>query len=499
MRRLGLILLAIFAVCSAPASAVVFKADSRRLGPRVRSHFLGFSGEFELIRRYVAQRNTGTANPTFVQMARNLDAWGGGMPVLRIGGGSTDSFWFANGINVRGPGDTYTIDYNWLKDIRAYTEASGSPLVLGVNLGRNNPGLAAQWARVVMSWFAPGTVKALEIGNEPDNYFQRPLDESGKMTRRRSYGPAQYLRELYAYTSAMIKETPVPPLAGPATITAYGPWLAAIPRIIANQRRRLSLVTIHDYPLFACGKKVGTKRDVSPRELMAPTAVEGHYAVVRQVVNAARRYHKRVRLTESNSVACGGAQGVSDAYASAVWGVDWLFLMAAAGVEGVDFHTSSSLYQPFAPVTLPDGRRAIVTRPLYYAMLLFAEATAHNARLITSTYTAKKGIPGVHTWATYDAVDRDVRVAIVNKSGRSRRVAVSVPRGRSRGTIKRLTGPSLGATEGVSLGGQSFPEVSFDGVLPGAPRLTQVRRRRGTFTVRMPRYGVALLTVAASG
>ena len=296
-----------------------------------------------------------------------------------------------------------------------------------------------------------------------------------------------------------MKVTPRPPIAGPSIIGGYANWLAAFSRIIANQRKRLALVTVHRYPLFACGKKPGTKRHVSPRELMQPAATDANYGPIRNLVLQAARYRKRVRLTESNSVACGGAHGVSDAYASAIWGVDWLFLMAAAGVEGVDFHTSSQLYQPFSPVTLNDGRRAVVARPLYYAMLLFAEATAHHARLLPSAFPGRKSVPGLHTWATYDRVDRRFRVAVVNRTGRARAVRLRVPRGRSSGTVKRLSGPSLGATEGVSLGGQSFPDVSLDGVLPGTPSLTRVHRRRGMFTVRMPRYGVALLTVPAAG
>jgi hypothetical protein len=501
-RRSVLTLAMAGALAGAPVAAAKDKpvlVDSHKLGPRIPSHFMGFSGEFHLLRPMIAQKNTGVANPVMIQLAQNLAADGDGAPVLRVGGGSTDSFWFANGKNQRGPRDLYTIDYNWLKDVKAYVDASHSPLIIGVNLGRNDPALAAQWAQVVMNWFTPGSVKALEIGNEPDNYFQRLADpKTGEMTRPPDYGPADYLNDLSSYTSAMLQVTPTPPIAGPATIASYADWLEAFPEIIAAQRKQLSLITIHRYPLLSCGKTAGSHRFVNPLELMGPHAVDQHFRDVRTFVLDAARYGKRVRITESNSVACGGADHVSNAFASSIWGVDWLFLMAAAGTEGVDFHTASSLYQPFTMYQTSTGRRAATVRPLYYAMLLFAEATAHHARLITSSYPLATTV-GLHTWSTYDRVDHAVRVAVVNKTGKARRVPLRIPLAHATATIRRLTGPSLGATDGIKLGGRSFANPTFDGQLPGPPHLEHVRRRRhSVFSVKMPRFGVALLTVHVS-
>lgn len=492
-RALALAVMIATTLAADAAGAVKVEVDTRKLGPRIPAHFLGFSSEFELARPFLSIPQTGRPNPVFVQMARNLAAFGGGAPVMRIGGGSTDLFWYDDGVNQPGFGDFFPVDDSWLADIRSYIVATGSPLIMGVNLARNDPLEAATWGKAVLKTFGRRRVKALEVGNEPDQYPIRVSDPEypDRMTRGKFYGPSQWLREFYEYGRAMNKRTPGIPLAGPAGV-GYPEWIERLPQLIQNQRRRLSLVTFHRYATLACGKKPGTTRKVNPRELMAPAAVDGQFEVVYTAVYAAARYGKRVRNTESNSVACGGADGVSNAFASGIWSVDWLFLMALAGAEGVDFHTSSLLYQPFEPVFTADGGHAVKVNPLYYGMLLFAEASSNRSYLLPSSL--ENSAVDFRTWATYDKVDRVVRAAIVNKSGRPQRARIAVRNAGRKATLKRLTGASLSAKR-VKLGGRRYPPISVSGRLPGPPLLERVRRRDGRFTVRMPSYGVALLTV----
>ena len=44
------------------------------------------------------------------------------------------------------------------------------------------------------------------------------------------------------------------------------------------------------------------------------------------------------RLAETNSCYSGGKQGVSDTFASALWGADLMYQLAAAGGKGINFH-----------------------------------------------------------------------------------------------------------------------------------------------------------------
>ena len=77
------------------------------------------------------------------------------------------------------------------------------------------------------------------------------------------------------------------------------------------------------------------------------------------------------RIVETNSIFNEGQPGVSDAFGSALWGLDFMFQVAEAGGGGVNFHTGDvKAYTPIGPG--PDGHH--MARPLYYGMLMFKEA-----------------------------------------------------------------------------------------------------------------------------
>jgi hypothetical protein len=96
----------------------------------------------------------------------------------------------------------------------------------------------------------------------------------------------------------------------------------------------------------------------------------------------------------------------------------------------------------------PDYRlRAVL--PLYYGLLFFAEATAHQARLLPVTLETSANLKG---WATQDPTTDSVRVAILNKDQEaSGTVRLTVP-GYTADTVKRMGAPSCSATTGITLG-----------------------------------------------
>ena len=62
-------------------------------------------------------------------------------------------------------------------------------------------------------------------------------------------------------------------------------------------------------------------------------------------------------------------------------------------------------------------------------------------------------------------------------------------------SLERLLAPRLGATAGVTLGGQSFGAATTTGQLAGTRRLTTVKPRGGAYAVSLPAGSAALLTV----
>jgi hypothetical protein len=49
---------------------------------------------------------------------------------------------------------------------------------------------------------------------------------------------------------------------------------------------------------------------------------------------------------ETNSVSCEGQKGVSDVFASTVWGLDWLFTNFNVRIRGINFLANNSYYSP---------------------------------------------------------------------------------------------------------------------------------------------------------
>jgi hypothetical protein len=126
-------------------------------------------------------------------------------------------------------------------------------------------------------------------------------------------------------------------------------------------------------------------------------------AVVAQI---ATRTGMRFRMTEGNSCFGGGKAGVSDAFASALWGFDYALQTASAGYLGINLHGGGDgLYTPIA--SSPAGQ---VLRPLHYGMASFAPflGTRLRACPIAETLNA----------TAYLAENGGARLlAIVNKSG----------------------------------------------------------------------------------
>jgi hypothetical protein len=351
-------------------------------------------------------------------------------------------------------------------------------------------------AAEVMRSVPRSKLAGLELGNEPDTYQLFDL-YPGHPIRPKDFGPKAYLRQALAHERAIARAAPGAPIAGPATIGGYPAWLRAFPHLLAAQRRYLKLVTIHSYPLLACGH-----RKISPWALLSRSALEARAGLIAGLITVAGRIHRRLRISETNSIACGGSHGASDAFASALWGADWAFLVAALHGDGVNFHFAAPAYAPFTAGATPTGPAARVN-PLYYGMLLFAAATPHGARILPGSFKRlrPRGRANVHAWATFDRVDRVVRVAVIDKDRRaSGSVVVHVPGARGAGTLQRLLAPSVTSTTGVTWAGQSFANPTFDGRLQGRRVVHRVSRLRGDrFVVSMPAHSAALLTVPARG
>jgi hypothetical protein len=225
--------------------------------------------------------------------------------------------------------------------------------------------------------------------------------------------------------------------------------------------------------------------------MLEPTATTGLAASTVPLVAAAHAHHEPIRVDEMNTVSCGGAPGVSNAFASALWTVDALFAMARIGVDGVNLHTFSGATYELFTFRLVNGVWTASVKPQYYGMLLFAQAAPARSRLLR---VSGAGGP-VRAWATR-APDHRTRVVLINDDARhNRSLTVRIPGHNGAGSLERLLAPDLGATSGVSLGGQSFGPITTTGQLASTSQVTAVTPRGGAYIVSLPPGSAALLTL----
>jgi hypothetical protein len=448
----------------------------------IRPGFLGLSFEFPAVPAY-AGRDAADINPVLVQLVRNLAP--GQHPSLRIGGDTTDSTWWP----VRGvlppAGVSYGLTARWLITTRALAQDLGARLVLGVNLASDRPLLAAAEARAMLRGIGRSRVSALEIGNEPDiyNHFPRHRALSGHVVSARppTYDLAAFLRQFARVGSALPRAT----LAGPT----FGnvPWMSALRRSLTAEPG-LGLVTFHRYPL-SCFARPGSPKYPTIANLLSNHASTGLADSVARFVAIAHSRGLPFRVDEINSVACGGTRGVSNTFASALWVLDTLFEMARVGVDGVNLHTlPGARYQPFA-FTHTGGRWRAHVYPEYYGLLMFAQAAPIGSRLLPLTGS---GGHEVKVWATL-APNRRIHVVLINKGPAPARITLLRPARSTRWAVmERLVAPSLRATQGVTLGGQTFGSATQTGSLR-TQKTTRVDGSSGRYELALPPASATLL------
>ena len=461
------------------------------VGRPVPHGYLGLSIEFQAIRSY-----TGTdpnhINPVLVQLIRNLSP--GQVPVIRIGGDSTDASWVpAPGIKPP-PQVTYALTPSWFATTDALVRQLGARVIAGINLGADKPALAAVEARRDAQVFG-SSLAAFEIGNEPNVYnviaaYHAPSG-APVLTRPHSFGYPAYLSEFQA-TAARL---PARPLSGPALAAgptpAPGSWARTLPGFLkANPSVRY--LTIHRYPLRRCYVGPGSPQYPTVPHLLSSYATTGLAKSVATYVRMAHAAGRELRLDELNSVACRGKHAVSDTFAAGLWVVDALFALARQGVDGVNLHTlPQSAYELFR-FSQSDGHWRGFVAPVYYGLYLFARAAPPGARLLTVDGGHQP--PGLSVWATR-APGGQVRAVIVNESqSRGRRVGLRAPAGwRGPATLLRMRAPSVHAEGHVTIGGASFGSETQTGVLPQAVG-QRLNPRAGVLGVSVPAGSAALVT-----
>lgn len=318
-----------------------------------------------------------------------------------------------------------------IRNLRHFLDGlPGWSLIYGLNLGLGTPAMAASEAAFVAHTMG-SKLLAFQMANEPDLFYRNGL-------RAASYNAEQFITEWRRFFAAVRKRVPNAPFAGPDT--AYNnDWLVPFARAFRND---LKFVSSHYY---AEGPPSDPAMDI-PRLLRPDPKLDREFAGLQEVT---KETGLSFRLAETNSCYGGGKEGVSDTFASALWGADYMFRIAQAGGMGVNFHGGG--YGWYTPIA---GARAkgFETRPLYYGMRLFREAVGAGGELLDANLST---VPdGLRVYAV-QRTDGRLSLIALNLSLEHPIDIVPGPRFTGKPVI-RLKAPSAAAKSGETLGEMSI-------------------------------------------
>jgi hypothetical protein len=375
-----------------------------------------------------------------------------GPGILRIGGNSVDrNVWTPSGAGQTA-GQIAPSDVNALA---AFVKAAGWQCLYGINLGgagpapytsgslvaATTPALAAEEIAYAYQAFG-SSLFGFEIGNECDLYGSSYFTGA-------TWSLSTFEALWTQFRTAIVAQTPaVAPLCtGPADAGSESSW--TVPFGQYATKSDISLLTQHYY------RGNGQSASSTAANLVTPdTALVGDLATVN---SGAKGIGVPYRISECNSYYNGGAGGVSDAYCSSLWIVDFLFDCALNGSVGANFHGggNSDGYTPIAD----SGGAVVEARPEYYGILLF---TLAGQGTLYSTSLSGIGSLNITAYAV-KASSGALNLVVVNKdSAQNLQLTLQLPQSATSATLLEMTqltagatGPSLSATSGVTIQGAS--------------------------------------------
>jgi hypothetical protein len=383
--------------------------------------------------------------------------------VLRLGGSSSElTFWQSEGTPRT---LKFSITPKAIENLADFLKATDWKLIYGLNLAGGDVASAVEEAAHVSKAVGERLI-AFQFGNEPDI-----LAHSDDKNRAWTY--EEFIARWKLYYSAIRARLPGANIAGPDTAYRHN-WVA---RFASDTKGKIELLTTHYYgggpssnPQMTIDYLLHTSRHFDDQILPD--------------IRTARESQVPYRMSEGNSCSTGGRAGVSNTFASALWGLDFMLSVAAAGGSGVNLHGGGEgMYTPIAG----SMERGFSARPIYYGMLVAREFLGSN---LLETDLDSGGCD-VNAYASSAA--SGLRVVVINRDAVPVSVQLRVQHlgGRGVGNVWRLQAPSLSSVTGVTLAGAS---VTPDGLFTPSRR-EALAFHDGESVLHLDSHSAALVTV----
>jgi hypothetical protein len=377
-----------------------------------------------------------------------------GIKSLRVGGNTADR-------NFRGAPSKADID-----SLFAFAKAAGVKVIYCLRLHDGNPQEDADVAKYIMDHYAD-QIACFSIGQEPNVYPRTTNWVNGvaKKSPRPAY--ADYAKAWKKFHDVIMTAAPNAKFCGPS-VDSNPTW----PQQFMSDFGRgnnVVMITAHLYPGRA-GDRVPSP-EIGRDEMLSNGFITVYQKLYDGFGATAVTDGLPYRLEEVNNFYNGGAMDVSDTFASALWGLDFMYWWAIHGADGINFHTgdkvgAGSELRPSrytAYFSTPDG---FLVRPLGYGIKAF-DVGAHG-RILPATISNPDNL----NVSIYPVLgdDKNIYVTIINKEhaeqAKDANVSLNIGGASTDAQAMSLTvsGGDIAAKTGTTLGGA---QIKNDGSWSG--------------------------------
>ncbi len=438
-----------------PAGTISFSATNA--GLVINPAFCGLSYEKTMLTKSLFVSN----NTSMINMLTQI-----GPAVFRIGANGVDTTCWGglSGLTAITPaqvdafaGFVKALPTNW-------------QVIYGINMSVNNPTNCAAEAAYAANALG-SRLLGFEIGNECDLFYRNGF-------RSTNYTFADFLSEWRVLAAAITNTVPGWAITnGGNGWTLTGPASAynmnyTVP-FAANTAGVASMVTHHYYR--------GDGQDTTNSTMTKLLALDANLpATVSNIVAAAKSANlaQGFRMDECGSFYNGG-NTISSQFGAALWTLDFMFINALNGAQGVNFHGGGQNYNNYTPIA-DNGTNVVMARPEFYGMKLFSLASLGGSVLpATNTvgtnfnFTAYgvRQAPGV------------IGAVLINKeTNYSVQVTINLGSNVVAASSMVLAGTALDSISGHTLGGAA---INPDGSWAGGFQSTALTTN-GQLTVTVP-------------
>lgn len=370
-------------------------------------------------KQYISSGFFSSSNTTLVNLFRGL-----GVGVLRLGDGTIDNVMW----NASGPGSQpFVAAPTDVSALAGFLQATGWSAIYGINFLKNTPANAASEAAYVSAALG-SSLYGFEIGNEPDGYGSNGVEPA-------PYTASNFANDWTTFVTAIRQSVPNAPMVGPDTAANSSTFTVPFVDDVTNA---LQVVTQHS------SNGDGSSSTSTAAVLLETNAYLKNVCASLKAVVAANSIAGGYRLSEVDSFYDGGAPGVSNAYVSALWALDYALVTATYGASGLNFNSGGTAM--YAPI-MDNYSTVTSVQPEYYGLLAFAQLPQGSLYSVSIASTLNV------TAYALGGNDGALHVVIINRETEAT-AAVNLQLGGNASSCAELllTGPSLSALSGVTLG-----------------------------------------------